>query len=120
MAADPFSYFDHPRQLTLRSVTPPSTNQINGEQIAGSSTETPIKGHLVDVTTEMAANSGGVLEVGQKTLTTSANVSLGDLVEVTDKRNVVVTWKVEKLLKEQYLFEKMGIIRRSYQLTRFK
>lgn len=116
--SDPFDFFDYPLLLTAKTVTDPSTNQSTGAYVPGSSTSRTIKGHVTDVTFKAVQQSGGVLEIGQRTLATQELLNVGDLVDILEIDTTSTTWQVKQQITRLHMFGRFGMARKTYQMIR--
>lgn len=119
--SDVFSVFDFPGQILHVPQVAGGTSQSTGTWQPGSQqTPVAIKGNVQDLTVkDLQRLPEGEYELGDRRISTSAVLGVGDILEVTETDNSVTKWTVKARERTSYILPKFGMpLRHVYLLKR--
>jgi len=96
------SEFDWKYPISHISVTEGHTDQETGEWVAGTETSAAIAGNIEDITLrDLKQYPEGLVDAGDRRIFTSATLSPGDRLQVTEPGGNITVWEV-KTQEEKY------------------
>ncbi len=119
--SDVFSVFDFPGQIMHVPQVAGNTSQSTGAWQPGSQgTSVAIKGNVQDLTVkDLQRLPEGEYELGDRRISTSAILGVGDILEVTETDGIVTKWTVKARERTSYILPKFGMpLRHVYLLKR--
>jgi len=118
---DVFSVFDFPGQIMHVPQMAGGSSQTTGTWQPGSQgTPVAIKGNVQDITAkDLQRLPEGEYVIGDRRISTSAVLGVGDILEVTETDSVVTVWTVKARERTSYILPKFGMpLRHVYLLKR--
>lgn len=119
--SDVFSVFDFPGQIMHVPQVTGGTSQSTGAWQPGSQgTAAAIKGNVQDLTVQdLRWLPEGEYEMGDRRISTSALLNVGDYLQITEPGGVVTEWLVKAPERTSYILPKFGMpLRHVYLLKR--